>query len=269
VPTLAPGTPLRRVRDQEPVLCDALDWNLIEHSANALEHGGRVELERPVLNTNRCVGGLLSGEIARRHGAAGLPEDSIVVRFEGSAGRASAAGSRPASPSRCDGVANDYTGKGLSGGVLVVRPPADAAYVAEENVIIGNTVLYGATDGRAFFRGLAGRALRGAQLRRSRGRRGRRRSRLRVHDRRARRRARADGPQLRRRHERRRRLRLRRGRGLRAAPLQPLERVGFEELDETDAIELRALVAEHAAAHRLRRRQARCWATGRRAWSAS
>ena len=87
VPTLPPGTPLRRVRDQEPVLCDALDWNLIEHSKDAIEHGGRVELERPVLNTNRCVGGLLSGEIARRHGAAGLPEDSINVRFVGSAGQ--------------------------------------------------------------------------------------------------------------------------------------------------------------------------------------
>jgi glutamate synthase (NADPH/NADH) large chain/glutamate synthase (ferredoxin) len=156
VPTLAPGTPLRRVRDQEPVLCDALDWNLIEHSKNALEHGGRVELERPVLNTNRCVGGLLSGEIARRHGAAGLPEDSINVRFAGSAGQSFGGWLARGVTFTLDGVANDYTGKGLSGGVLVVRPPADAAYLAEENVIIGNTVLYGATDGRAFFRGLSG-----------------------------------------------------------------------------------------------------------------
>jgi glutamate synthase (NADPH/NADH) large chain/glutamate synthase (ferredoxin) len=156
VPTLAPGTPLRRVRDQEPVLCDALDWNLIEHSKDALEHGGRVELERPVLNTNRCVGGLLSGEIARRHGAAGLPEDSINVRFVGSAGQSFGGWLARGVTFTLDGVANDYTGKGLSGGVLVVRPPADAAYVAEQNVIIGNTVLYGATDGRAFFRGLSG-----------------------------------------------------------------------------------------------------------------
>jgi glutamate synthase (NADPH/NADH) large chain/glutamate synthase (ferredoxin) len=156
VPTLAPGTPLRRVRDQEPVLCDALDWNLIEHSENALDHGGRVELERPVLNTNRCVGGLLSGEIARRHGAAGLPEDSINVHFVGSAGQTFGGWLARGVTFTLDGVANDYTGKGLSGGVLVVRPPADAAYVAEENVIIGNTVLYGATSGRAFFRGLSG-----------------------------------------------------------------------------------------------------------------
>ena len=156
VPTLPPDAPRRRVRDQEPVLCDALDWNLIEHSKEAIEHGGRVELQRPVLNTNRCVGGLLSGEIARRHGAAGLPEDSIDVHFIGSAGQSFGAWLAPGVVFALDGVANDYTGKGLSGGILVVRPPADAAYLAEENVIIGNTVLYGATSGRAFFRGLSG-----------------------------------------------------------------------------------------------------------------
>jgi glutamate synthase domain-containing protein 2/glutamate synthase domain-containing protein 1/glutamate synthase domain-containing protein 3 len=153
---LAPGTPLRRVRDQEPVLCDALDYNLIEHSKAAIEHGERVELERPVLNTNRCVGGLLSGEIARRHGAAGLAEDSINVRFAGSAGQSFGGWLAPGVTFTLDGVANDYAGKGLSGGVVVVRPPSDAAYVAEQNVIIGNTVLYGATSGRAFFRGLSG-----------------------------------------------------------------------------------------------------------------
>jgi glutamate synthase domain-containing protein 3 len=153
---LAPDTPLRRVRDQEPVLCDALDYNLIEHSKAAIEHGERVELERPVLNTNRCVGGLLSGEIARRHGAAGLAADSINVRFAGSAGQSFGGWLAPGVTFTLDGVANDYTGKGLSGGVVVVRPPSDAAYVAEQNVIIGNTVLYGATSGRAFFRGLSG-----------------------------------------------------------------------------------------------------------------
>ncbi len=155
-PVLAPGTPRRRVRDQEPVLCDALDWELIERSEGAIERGEQVELERPVLNTNRCVGGLLSGTIARRHGAGGLEEDSIIVQFAGSAGQSFGAWLAPGVSFTLDGVANDYTGKGLSGGILVVRPPADAGYVAEENVIIGNTVLYGATSGRAFFRGLAG-----------------------------------------------------------------------------------------------------------------
>ena len=78
-------------------------------------------------NTNRCVGGLLSGTIARRHGAGGLPEDSISVRFEGAAGQSFGALARPGVTFTLDGVANDYTGKGLSGGVLAVRPPADAA----------------------------------------------------------------------------------------------------------------------------------------------
>jgi glutamate synthase (NADPH/NADH) large chain/glutamate synthase (ferredoxin) len=156
VPAMAPGAPLRRVRDQEPVLGDALDWELIELARTALEEGGRVEISRAVRNTNRCVGGLLSNAITVRHGAGGLEEDSISVLFAGAAGQSFGGWLAPGITFALEGVANDYTGKGLSGGVLVVRPPADAGYRAEDNVIIGNTVLYGATSGRAFFRGLAG-----------------------------------------------------------------------------------------------------------------
>ncbi|HEY5389812.1 MAG TPA: glutamate synthase-related protein, partial [Solirubrobacteraceae bacterium] len=156
VPTLAPGTPLRRVRNQEPVLGDSLDWELIELSREAIEEGRRVEIARPLRNTNRCVGGLLSNAITLRHGARGLEEDSISVRFTGAAGQSFGGWLAPGVSFTLEGVANDYTGKGLSGGVLTVRPPADAGYRAEDNVIIGNTVLYGATSGRAFFRGLAG-----------------------------------------------------------------------------------------------------------------
>ena len=156
MPVLAPGTPLRRVRGPEPVLDDALDWDLIACAEGAIERGEQVALDRPVLNPNRCVGGLLSGAIARRHGSEGLEEDSIRVQFAGSAGQSFGGWLAPGVSFTLDGVANDYTGKGLSGGILVVRPPIDAAYVAEENVIVGNTVLYGATNGRAFFRGLAG-----------------------------------------------------------------------------------------------------------------
>ena len=123
------------------------------------------------------------------------------------------------------GDANDYIGKGLSGGVLAVRPPdgVDASR-AEENVIVGNTVLYGATAGRAFFRGLAGERFAVRNSGAQRRRRGRRRPRLRVHDRRPRRRARPDRAQLRRRHERRRRLRARRGRRRSAARCNPRAR---------------------------------------------
>jgi glutamate synthase domain-containing protein 2/glutamate synthase domain-containing protein 1/glutamate synthase domain-containing protein 3 len=156
VPALPPGTPRRRVRDQEPVLGDALDWELIELSKAAIEHGEHVQLTRPVRNINRCVGGLLSNAITRRRGAAGLDEDTISMRFAGAAGQSFGAWLAPGVSFTLDGVANDYTGKGLSGGILAVRPPADAGYRAEDNVIIGNTVLYGATSGRAFFRGLAG-----------------------------------------------------------------------------------------------------------------
>ncbi|MDQ1422146.1 MAG: glutamate synthase large chain, partial [Acidimicrobiaceae bacterium] len=153
---LPAGTPLRRVRAQEPVLDDALDWELIERSEAAIEGGERVEIDTEVRNVNRCVGGLLSSAIAKRHGASGLEEDSIQVHFTGSAGQSFGGWLAPGVSFTLNGDANDYTGKGLSGGILAVSPTAGVTFVPEENVIIGNTVLYGATRGRAFFRGLAG-----------------------------------------------------------------------------------------------------------------
>ena len=124
----------------------------------AIERGERVQIELPIRNVNRCVGGFLSSHIARAHGAAGLPEGSIEVSFEGSAGQSFGGWLAPGVTFTLRGDANDYTGKGLSGGVLAVRPREGMApdFVAEENVIVGNTLLYGATGGRAFFRGLAG-----------------------------------------------------------------------------------------------------------------
>jgi glutamate synthase domain-containing protein 3 len=110
----------------------------------------------PVRNVNRTVGGILSGEIARRHGALGLAEGTIEIAFSGSAGQSFGAWLAPGVTFSLRGETNDYTGKGLSGGVLSVRPPDKARFRAEENMIVGNTVLYGATAGRAFFRGLAG-----------------------------------------------------------------------------------------------------------------
>ncbi len=112
----------------------------------------------PIRNVNRCVGGILSSHIARACGAKGLPPDSIVVRLRGSAGQSFGGWLAPGVTFELEGDTNDYTGKGLSGGVVSVRPPREMAphFVAQDNVIIGNTVLYGATAGRAFFRGLAG-----------------------------------------------------------------------------------------------------------------
>ncbi|MGA8363443.1 MAG: glutamate synthase large subunit [Solirubrobacteraceae bacterium] len=155
---LPEDAPRRRVQPPPAVLADALDWELVRRSAGAIERGERVRIELPIRNVNRCVGGILSSHIARAHGAVGLPEGSIEVEFEGSAGQSFGGWLAPGVTFTLRGDANDYTGKGLSGGVLAVRPREDMAdeFVAEENVIVGNTLLYGATGGRAFFRGLAG-----------------------------------------------------------------------------------------------------------------
>jgi glutamate synthase domain-containing protein 3 len=156
-PELPPGADRHRTRSQVPVLDDALDWELVRKCSPALNHREPVRLGPvPVRNVNRTVGGILSGEIARRHGAGGLPEGTIEVSFQGSAGQSFAAWLAPGVTFSLRGETNDYAGKGLSGGVLSVRPPDRARFRAEENMIVGNTVLYGATSGRAFFRGLAG-----------------------------------------------------------------------------------------------------------------
>jgi len=155
-PDVADDAPRRRVRAQEQVLGDALDWEIVAAAAPGLERGEKVKLERQVRNVNRTVGGILSGEIARRHGAEGLPEGTVEVHFTGSAGQSFGAWLAGGVVFELEGESNDYVGKGLSGGVVVVRPPDAAGYLAEETVIVGNTCLYGATSGRAFFRGLAG-----------------------------------------------------------------------------------------------------------------
>ena len=156
-PELPEGAPLRRVEPPPGVLDDALDWELVNEARQVIDReADRIAIERPIRNVNRCVGGILSSEIARVLGAEGLPEDSIEVTLRGSAGQSFGGWLAPGVSLMLWGDANDYTGKGLSGGVLAVRPPAAATFAAEENQLIGNTALYGATSGRAFFRGLAG-----------------------------------------------------------------------------------------------------------------
>jgi glutamate synthase domain-containing protein 3 len=134
----------------------ALDHDLIAAARPALDSGDRVQLHYPIRNVNRAVGGLLSNAIVRAHGDEGLPEGTVEVVFDGSAGQSFGAWLARGVTFTLRGEANDYAGKGLSGGILVLLPPPEAAFPAEENVIVGNTVLYGATMGRAFFRGLAG-----------------------------------------------------------------------------------------------------------------
>ena len=156
MPELPEGTPLHQTIAQEPVLDDALDWRLVEAAEPALARGEKVVLEATVRNVDRTVGGILSSRVAKRLGPEGLPEGTIEVALSGSAGQSFGAWLMPGISFTLTGETNDYTGKGLAGGVLTVRPPADAAFDVERSPIVGNTVLYGATGGRAFFRGLAG-----------------------------------------------------------------------------------------------------------------
>jgi glutamate synthase domain-containing protein 2/glutamate synthase domain-containing protein 1/glutamate synthase domain-containing protein 3 len=157
VPSEVPAdAPRSRVRSPDPVLWDSIDVDLLQLCRCAVEEGVPVRAERPIENKNRAVGGLLSGEIARRHGADGLADGTVEVHLRGSAGQSFGAWLARGVTLVLEGDANDYVGKGLSGGSVVVRPPAAAAFAAEHSVIVGNVVLYGATAGRAFFRGLAG-----------------------------------------------------------------------------------------------------------------
>ncbi len=155
-PAAPPDAPRRRVRPQASPLPGALDWDLIEAARDAIDHRRPVTGRFAVRNVNRTVGGLLSHWVAKVHGAAGLPPETIRFDLRGSAGQSFGAWLAPGVELSLTGDANDYCGKGLSGGVISIRPPDEAGFAAEENVIVGNTVLYGATSGRAFFRGLAG-----------------------------------------------------------------------------------------------------------------
>jgi glutamate synthase (NADPH/NADH) large chain/glutamate synthase (ferredoxin) len=155
-PELEEGRPRRRIEGPPPVLGDNLDWQLVERARPALAAGEPVRIDLPIRNVDRCVGGILSSHVARRYGLAGLPPDTIQVAFRGSAGQSFAGWLANGVTFTLHGDANDYAGKGLSGGTFAVLPQEGATFRAEDNVVVGNTVLYGATSGKAFFRGLAG-----------------------------------------------------------------------------------------------------------------
>ena len=155
-----PQVPLRVGRRclvaQDHGLDQALDYKLIDHAKEALESGTPVEFKLPIRNLHRTVGAMLSGEIARRYGSAGLPDDTIRFEFTGSAGQSFGAFLAKGVTLALEGDANDYVGKGLSGGRLIVYPPRASTFLPEENILIGNVALYGATSGEAFFNGTAG-----------------------------------------------------------------------------------------------------------------
>ena len=141
---------------QDHGLEGALDHELIERSREAIEGREKVSIALPIRNGNRTVGAMLSSAVAIRHGEEGLADGTIEINFNGSAGQSFAAFLARGVTMRVEGDANDYFCKGLSGGVVEIRPPAVATFVPEENILVGNVVLYGATAGKAFIRGVAG-----------------------------------------------------------------------------------------------------------------
>jgi glutamate synthase (NADPH/NADH) large chain len=156
VPELPEGAPLRRVRSQDHGLDIALDQTLIQLCEGALLDARPVSLELPVRNVNRTVGTMLGSMVTRRFGGEGLPDGTIDLTFGGSAGQSFGAFLPRGITMRLYGDANDYVGKGLSGGRIVVRPSREASFPAEDNVIAGNVIGYGATGGEIFLRGRVG-----------------------------------------------------------------------------------------------------------------
>jgi glutamate synthase (ferredoxin) len=156
-PEMGPNVAVRRVRPQEHGIEQTLDvTTLIPACKPALERGEPVELEFPIRNVNRTAATILGSELTRRHGGAGLPEDTIKLKFTGSAGQSFGAFVPRGITLTLEGDSNDYVGKGLSGGKIIVYPSRNSLFIPEKNVLIGNVALYGATGGRAFFRGQAG-----------------------------------------------------------------------------------------------------------------
>ena len=141
---------------QDHGLAEALDYKLIDLTRDSLENQTATEIRLPIRNVHRTVGAMLSGEIARKYGSAGLPDGTIQCKFTGSAGQSFGAFLARGVSLELEGDANDYVGKGLSGGKIVVYPPRNSTFVPEGNILIGNVVLYGATSGEAFFNGVAG-----------------------------------------------------------------------------------------------------------------
>ena len=141
---------------QDHGLDQALDAKLIDHARPAIDNGIPVEISLPIRNVHRTVGAMLSGEIARKYGSAGLEPGTIHCKFSGSAGQSLGAFLARGVTLELEGDANDYVGKGLSGGKIIVYPPKASTFKPEQNILVGNVVLYGATSGEAFFNGRAG-----------------------------------------------------------------------------------------------------------------
>jgi len=151
-----PGQKIYHSEDQNHHLEAVLDRTLIEKAQAAIDRGAPVKIETEINNTDRSAGAMLSGTVAKIYGHAGLPHDTIQVSFKGTAGQAFGAWLARGITFDLEGEANDYVGKGLSGGRIIVKPPRNSGIVPEESIIVGNTVMYGAIEGECYFRGIAG-----------------------------------------------------------------------------------------------------------------
>ncbi|WP_436934855.1 glutamate synthase large subunit [Halovenus marina] len=155
-PDAPEGVDRYKTQDQTHEIDEQLDWELLESIGSAIETGEPVTIDSEISNSHRTVGATLSNRISQEYGVAGLPEDTVTIRFDGTAGQSFGAFLQDGVTMDLVGSANDYVGKGLSGGKLVVRTPESASYEAEENIIAGNVALYGATQGECYVNGAAG-----------------------------------------------------------------------------------------------------------------
>ncbi len=155
-PDAPEGVKIFKCEAQDHKIHDILDRRLIAESQPALDRGAPVRIVTTIKNTDRAAGAMLSGEIAKRYGHAGLPHDTIHVKLTGTAGQSFGAWLARGITLELEGEGNDYVGKGLSGGRIIVRPPVNSGITPEESIIVGNTVLYGAIAGEAYIRGIAG-----------------------------------------------------------------------------------------------------------------
>lgn len=152
---MRPGAATYKVRQQDHRLYVRLDNKFIDEAEPAILHGIPVSIDCEVVNTDRALGTTLSYRVSKKYGEAGLPRDTIHINMKGSAGQSLGAFLAPGITIELEGDANDYVGKGLSGGRLIIYPPKNSPFKAEENIIVGNVCLYGATSGQVYFSGIA------------------------------------------------------------------------------------------------------------------
>ena len=155
-PDVPSNIDVRCIKPQDHGIDKVLDHQLMDLAERAFESLKPIRIELPIQNTDRTVGAMLGGEISKRFGAGGLPDNTITCHFQGVAGQSFGAFNVKGVSLHLDGIGNDYVGKGMSGGRIVIKPQASVSYDPEENIVVGNTLLYGATGGEAYFRGIAG-----------------------------------------------------------------------------------------------------------------